>query len=222
MPPLLELKDLTLNGLVEHLNLELESGMFAQICAAGEHDRDLMVKLITGELHPQSGSLIFGEQSLQELNREQLLKLRCEIAVIEARPVLISNLKVWENITLPLIYHGGSVSAETATMATGMLEKLGYRGNIWALPGHLKPAEKIMTAFVRAVVSSPRLIIYACLDELAPNYREAMLNQIFELHNKSDAPVALLITATELQQGLLKPDIICNLKNNPPTIKRLT
>ncbi len=222
MPPLLELKDLTVYGVVEHLNLELESGRFAQICTAGEHDRDLMVKILTGELYPQSGALIFAELNLQELNREQLLRLRREIAVIEARPALISNLKVWENITLPLIYHGGSVSSETTIMATGMLEKLGYKGNIWALPGHLKPAEKIMAAFVRAVVSSPRLIIYACLDDLAFNYREAMLNQIFELHNKSDAPAAIFITTTELQHGLLKPDIICNLKTHPPTITRIT
>lgn len=216
-----ELKDLTISGVVNHLNLRLKQGEIALLKTSGEQETKQLLKVIIGESLPESGSVLLDDQALGLLDREHLLRIRKTLATVTAQAGLISNLKVWENITLPLLYHHGAVPEEAAEKALQLLEKLGYKGNIWALPGHLSYSERIMTAFVRAAVSSPRLIVYAeCFDDLQNQQRKQLLHHAIELQNQPDAPAALFLITGDIQLPLLEPDVICNLRHNPPQITR--
>ena len=223
MSVFLELRDLTISGVVSHLNLSLAQGKIALCRTSGEQETKQLLKVVIGESIPESGSVWIDDQPLYELDHDHLLRIRKTIATVTAQAGLISNLKVWENITLPLLYHHGSVPDEAAEKAIQLLEELGYKGNIWALPGHLSYAERITTAFVRAVISSPRLMVYAeCLDDLPGQQREKLLQQTIALQNQTDAPAALFITTGDILLPLLKPDITCDLRCNPPQIMRQT
>lgn len=223
MPSLLDLRDLTISGIVSNLNLSLSQGQVALCRTNGEQETKQVLRTVIGESIPESGSVEIDGQPLYQLDRDQLFKIRKEVATVTAQAGLISNLKVWENITLPLLYHHGSIPEEAAEKALQLLEKLGYKGNIWALPGHLSYAERIMVAFVRAVLSSPRLIVYAeCLDDLPRQHREVLLNQTIALQDQPDAPAALFIITGDIQLPLLEPDITCDLRYNPPQITRQT
>jgi len=223
MPSLLELRDLTIPGIVSNLNLSLSQGQVALCRTSGEQETKQLLRTVIGESAPESGSVLIDDQSLYQLDRDQLFKIRKSVATVTAQAGLISNLKVWENITLPLLYHHGIVPDQTAEKALQLLEKLGYKGNIWSLPGHLSYAERIMAAFVRAVISSPRLMVYAeCLDDLPRQHRENLLSQAIELQNQPDAPAALFIITGDIQLPLLVPDITYDLRYNPPQITRQT
>jgi phospholipid/cholesterol/gamma-HCH transport system ATP-binding protein len=218
-----KLDDLAVPGLVEHLNLSLAPGMIVQFKTPGEEEARLLLQVITGEKIPESGAVLSDGQPLHTLNRDQLLHVRSTIGIVTSRTGLISNLKVWENITLPLLYHHDSVSPQVAEQATQLLEKLGYRSSIWALPGHLSHAERIMVIFVRATISSPRLMIYTdWLNDVPGPLCENLLRQAAEVQNQTDAPAALFISAGELHFPALKPDSICDLRHNPPQITRPT
>jgi len=223
MSSLLELRDLTIPGIVNNLNLSLSQGQVALCRTNGEQETKQFLRTVIGESAPSSGSVTIDDQSLYQLDRDQLFKIRRTIGTVTAQAGLISNLKVWENITLPLLYHHGAIPEEAAEKALQLLEKLGYKGNIWALPGHLSYTERIMAAFVRAAVSSPRLIVYAeCLDDLPNQQRTQLLQQAIELQDQPDAPAALFIITGEIQLPLLEPDITCDLRHNPPQITRQT
>lgn len=80
-----------------------------------------------------------------------------------------------------------------------------------------------MTAFVRAAISSPRLMVYAeCLDDLPRQHREVLLNQAIALQDQPEAPAAVFIITGDIQLPQLVPDITCDLRYNPPQITRLT
>ncbi len=224
MPSLLELRDLTISGIVSNLNLSLSQGQVALCRTNGEQETKQVLRTVIGESIPESGSVeIDGQPLYGLLDRDQLFKIRKEVATVTAQAGLISNLKVWENITLPLLYHQGIVPDEAAERGLQLLEKLGYKGNIWALPGHLSYAERVMTAFVRAALSSPRLIVYAeCLDDLPRQHRDALLDQAIALQGQPEAPAALFIITGDIQLPLLVPDIACDLRYNPPQITRQT
>lgn len=223
MPELLELRDLTIPGVVSHLSLSLQQGQVALCKTSGEQETKQLLQVVIGEARPENGAVLLDELPLHELDREQLLRVRRTISTVTAQAGLISNLKVWENITLPLLYHHGAVPDTAAEQALQLLEKLGYKGNIWALPGHLSYTERIMTAFVRAVVSAPRLMVYAeCLDDLPNLQRDLLLQQAMALQNQADAPAALFIITGDIQLPLLTPDITCDLRYNPPQITRQT
>lgn len=223
MPSLLELRNLTISGIVSNLNLSLSKGQVALCRTNGEQETKQLLRTVIGESIPESGSVEIDGQPLYQLDRDQLFKIRKEVATVTAQAGLISNLKVWENITLPLLYHHGSIPEGAAEKALQLLEKLGYKGNIWALPGHLSYAERIMVAFARAALSSPRLMVYAeCLDDLPRQHREVLLGQTIALQDQPDAPAALFIITGDIQLPLLVPDITCDLRYNPPQITRLT
>lgn len=223
MSVFIELRDLTVSGVVDHLNLSLKQGEIALLKTSGEQETKQLLKVVIGETMPESGSVLLDDQELELLDREHLLRIRKTVATVTAQAGLISNLKVWENITLPLLYHHGAIPEEAAEKALQLLEKLGYKGNIWALPGHLSYTERIMAAFVRAVISSPRLIVYAeCFDDLPNQQRKQLLQQAIELQNQPDAPAALFIITGDIQLPLLEPDITCDLRHHPPQITRQT
>lgn len=195
MPGLLQLKDLALAGMTSSLNLVVNPGSMHQIRMHSDQEADLLVQTIFGERAPESGAILFEDQELTELPPDELPRFRRSLALVSAKGGLISNLKLWENITLPLLYHHAAIPAAVEEQAMALLEKLGYTGNIWALPGHLTPMERVMAAFVRAAVSGASLILYAGnLDETAKPQRTALLHQIQELHLRPAAPAALFLT----------------------------
>lgn len=221
MPVLFELKDLVIHGITEQLNLQLKPGMTTFLITSGDEERDLLFQTLLGEQPPAYGSVLFEEQSLHGIYRNDLLKIRRAIGTVAARTNLISNLKVWENITLPLMYHHGSVAPEAADQAMQLLEEAGLRDTIWALPGHLCAADRIMTAFIRAVISAPKLlIIAACLDDLPGLQQKNFLRMAAQVQNRINAPGALFITTGVVQLPQLQPDITIDLRQTPALVTR--
>ncbi len=195
MPGLLQLKDLALAGMTSGLNLRVDPGSMHQIRMHSDQEADLLVQTLFAEQLPESGVILFEDQEVSSLSPDELARFRRSLALVSAKGGLISNLKLWENITLPLLYHHATIPAAVEEQAMALLEKLGYTGNIWALPGHLTPMERVMAAFVRATVSGASLILYAGnLDETAKPQRAALLHQIQELHMRPGAPAALFLT----------------------------
>lgn len=185
------------------LSLEIAQGEIILISVDDEHHACLLLQTIIGECSPAAGELQLYGHSLAACSREELLRLRSTLAVVSPQVGLIANLKLWENIMLPLLYHQGEVQA-AADQATQLLDRLDYRGNIWALPGHLTPSERIITSFIRAAVASPELVIYAgFLPELTVVQRTVLLQEIITLHSRPAAPAALFISVGDEQpEGL--------------------
>jgi len=221
MPVLFDLKDLVFPGIAEQLNLQLETGMTAFLITSDDQESDLLFQILLGEQMPESGAVMFEDQNLHGVDRTQLLKIRRAIGTVATRTSLISNLKVWENVTLPLTYHNGSLADEASDQAMQLLEEAGLLQDIWTLPGHLSAAEQIMTACIRAVISAPKLLIVAaCLDDLTGLQRKTFLHMATSLQNSNDAPAVLFITADPIQLPQLQPDITVDLRQNPALITR--
>ncbi len=221
MPVLYELKDLVIQGVTEQLNLQLEPGACVVLITAGDQESTLLFDTLLGEAMPDAGSVLFEEQCLHTIDRSELMKIRRAIAAVAPGANLISNLKVWENITLHLMYHNGSVSPAATELALQLLEEADLLQNQWSLPGHLSAAERILIAFIRAAVSEPRLVLYAaCLDDLPGRQRERFLKMATRLLKRSDAPAALFITTGSLQLTELQPALTIDLRQNPALVMR--
>jgi phospholipid/cholesterol/gamma-HCH transport system ATP-binding protein len=221
MPSILELKKLTVSRIVEDFNLQLEQGMTALFKLSGEQEVRTILQVLTGKLLPDSGSVLLDQTDLAGLDRNKLFKTRHSIGIITAQANLISNLKVWENITLPLLYHYGTIPSETADRAMQLLSELGLKNSLWSLPGHLSRAERIMVTFIRSVIVSPRLLIYAaCLDDLPGQQREVFLQRVVQLQQQSNAPAALFMTVADLKLPAMQPDFLCDLRQNPVQVTR--
>jgi ABC-type transporter Mla maintaining outer membrane lipid asymmetry ATPase subunit MlaF len=112
-------------------------------------------------------------------------------AIVANNGGLISNLRVWENLTLPVQYHDIQAGGELEDNVVNLLEKCGLRDEqsvttlLLKLPDQLSLFEKRLVGFVRAMLMAPEMIVYDSLHEgLSHKEMEktARFDRIFRLH----------------------------------------
>lgn len=129
-----------------------------------------------------------------ESQRAGLLKNLGEqagVVIVPHNGGLISNLRVWENIVLPVQYHGIDVAGRLEEnvarllMQCGLEDETAVSGLLLRLPDQLSLYEKRLVGFVRAMLMAPELIIYDSIleglsrKELA---RAVRFDKIFRLY----------------------------------------
>jgi predicted ABC-type transport system involved in lysophospholipase L1 biosynthesis ATPase subunit len=112
------------------------------------------------------------------------------LAIVGARGGLIGNLKVWENLVLPIAYRGEARLDELETRAEKLFHELGVLRERFAalcalLPDRLSEFERRLAAFVRAMLAAPQIMVYDGLfDGLtrAEIEKAASFDRLFRLH----------------------------------------
>ena len=104
-------------------------------------------------------------------------------ALVPASGRLIANLKVWENIVLPLAYRGAVSTSELEARAAGVFAELGYspeqvRDLAIRLPDQLGTLERRLVAFVRAMLAEPEVLV---LDSVADGLTRSDAARAFAL-----------------------------------------
>ena len=178
--------EVSVTGFFEDFSFEVEVGSSVLIETSGEEESTVLLRLITGISLPSRGRINVSGQSLMELTTSQLCHARQQIGVIPSRGGLISNLKLWENITLPLLYTSGHITQESEDQAISLLSKLGYTGNIMELPAHLSIYERRIAAFIRATLCQPQIMVYSnCFEDIPTEARKSFFTATAEFHSAS-------------------------------------
>jgi len=217
----LSFRDVSCPDFFEGFSCEISAGSSVLIVTSREAESSMLARLITGLSVPSHGSVMLGDQEVFRLEPDQLYELRQQIGVVPSNGGLVSNLKVWENLTLPLIYHAGSVSAEEEEAALTYLERLGYSGNVMALPAHLSPYEKRNIALVRAWLARPRIIVYSnCFDGASSSQRKIFAGLTAEFHATRDDRISLYLSSSADVAADLAVDTVIHVHEPAETDSR--
>jgi len=133
-------------------------------------DRDAKTRFIDAVLDARCGRdevlELLGED-VAHLKPAARRRLRRRVGVLTAAVPLISNLNVWENISLPAAYHGtpplGPI-AEAARQALAAFDTDPER-LLARLPDELGPFERKLVEFTRLLVSAPELAVFDALGD---------------------------------------------------------
>jgi len=194
MSATLSVRNIRIPGITDDFSCDLQAGNSALICTAREDTGVKLSRLIAGMSRPESGSVFVNGKDLAALDQEELYLLRQEIGIVPADGGLISNLKLWENITLPLLYHTGKISPGDEQDAVDYLADLGYSGALYALPAHLSPDEKRLAAMVRAFLMRPKIIIYCnCFENLSSETHQVNFRVTKQFHDAGTDRISLYI-----------------------------
>ncbi len=181
----------------ENISFNITAGSSTLILTSRIDENTSLFQLICGIIKPQQGFVSIQGQDISDLATVQLNSLRHSIGVVPANGGLISNLKMWENICLPLLYNNGTISQETTDEAYGYLTRLKYTGNIMALPAHLSTYEKRISAFIRGALKQSRIMIYSnCFDAMNETSRKNFISVINEFHHSSPGRTSLFISSS--------------------------
>lgn len=196
MPQALTFKDVVMEEAGEPASFSAPAGSLLALITSRQDDSDRLVRLLLGLARPAAGSVTTLGQELAFASGKDLERLRGRVAVVHPAGGLISNLKVWENLVLPLEYHGALSPAQIEERGRRVLRRVGYSGSPMELPGHLTLYQKRLVGLARAMLIEPELIVYnAVLAGLREDERTAMLSAIWEFHREEQGRSSLFITS---------------------------
>ena len=142
---------------VDHTNLEIERGKFTAIVGRSGSGKSTLLQIMGGLDRPDSGAVMIDGTNLFELKGDQLAVFRRKkIGFIFQDYNLIPSLNVWENVVLPMGLDGRKVKKEDVLK---ILEQIGLKDKVEAMPNTLSGGQKQRVAIARALVSSPAIIL---------------------------------------------------------------
>jgi ABC-type transporter Mla maintaining outer membrane lipid asymmetry ATPase subunit MlaF len=144
-------------GRISQLSFALEAGAAAVAHVGGREEKALAIDLMVGERSPDAGQITLDGVALDAVAPGS-------IGWVPEGGGLISNLKTWENVTLPLWYHRDRRIGETEREIAGWLAALGVSGDamgefMGSPAARLTPLERKRAGLLRGLLQAPRLLV---------------------------------------------------------------
>ena len=221
MPVAISFRDVSHPQLPEGFSRDFEAGCSVLVLTSRADESTALTRLVTGLSHPASGSILVEGRDTAALDTEQLYRLRRQVGVVTSSGGLVSNLKLWENITLPLVYQSGGVTPEEERAALDYLERLGYSGSLMAMPAHLSLQEKRSAALVRMLVRQPRIALYSnCFEDTPSVSRSTFCRIAAEFHAAAPERTSLYLSSSPDLAADLSVDLVVRIDESDDTTSR--
>src|SRR5579884_4137654 len=148
------------------IDLEIMPGDFVAIMGQSGCGKTTLLNMLTGVDRPTAGEIWLDGERLDKMSEAQLAILRRQrLGLIFQAFNLLNNMSALENVILPALLAGRSVSKARKT-AGELLYALGLDKRLHMLPGQLSGGEQQRVAIARALVNEPAVL---CADEPTGN-----------------------------------------------------
>ncbi|OIN10243.1 phospholipid ABC transporter ATP-binding protein MlaF [Oceanisphaera psychrotolerans] len=161
---LVEIRDLCFSHgdrtLYERINLQIPKGKITAIMGPSGIGKTTLLRLIGGQIKPNSGDVLFDGESIPALGRSRLYQVRRRMGMLFQSGALFTGLSVFDNVAFPLREHSGLPEPMIRTLVLMKLEAVGLRGAADLLPSELSGGMARRAALARAIALDPELIMY--------------------------------------------------------------
>ncbi len=142
------------------LNLQARRGRITAVMGPSGTGKTTLLRLITAQARPSSGSVrVFGED-LATLNSAQIYRLRQRMGMLFQNGALLTDLDVFENVAFPVREHTDLTEVLIRKLVLVKLQAVGLRGAAALQPAELSGGMARRVALARAIVMDPELLIY--------------------------------------------------------------
>ena len=140
--------------------LDVRDGETLAIVGPSGSGKSVLLKHVAGLLRPDSGSVFVDDQSVPDLGRRELTRLRRRIGYVFQFAALFDSMTVAENVGMGLRRMPGWDSRRVAgrvaeCLALVDLERLGER-----YPAQLSGGQRKRAGIARAIAPSPKYLLY--------------------------------------------------------------
>ncbi len=147
------------------LSCAIAPGEIVRFTCAVQEEREQLWALLTASQLPRRGHVQLMGQNLFALSVREQLALFQRVGAVPQDGGLVSNLKAWENIVLPVGYHRGVDPSMVEDKVVAIFRELGLdnnamRGLMRRLPDQLSLLERRWVAVARAMLMEPDIMIY--------------------------------------------------------------
>ena len=143
-----------LNG----IDMHIDDGEFVFLVGPSGSGKSTIIKLLTAELKPTSGSVLVNGYQLESIKRASIPYMRRTLGVIFQDFRLIENKTVYENVAFAMRVIGAAPK-EIKKRVPYVLELVGLENKGRRLPNELSGGEQQRVAIARALINNPTMII---------------------------------------------------------------
>ena len=146
------------NDALKGVNMQIEDGEFCFLVGPSGSGKSTIIKLITGELKPTSGTVHVNGYSLERIRRREIPYLRRTVGVVFQDFRLIDKMTVYENVAFAMRVVGAK-EKEIKERVPYVLELVGLENKMNRHPNEMSGGEQQRLAIARALVNNPSTII---------------------------------------------------------------
>ena len=159
------------------VSMQIEDGEFAFLVGPSGSGKSTIIKLITGELKPTSGTVHVNGYSLERIRKREIPYMRRTVGVVFQNFRLIQNKTVYDNVAFAMRVIGAR-EREIRERVHYVLELVGLDTKSRRHPSELSGGEQQRLAIARALVNNPSTIV---ADEPTGNLDPARSLEIMSL-----------------------------------------
>ena len=197
------------NDALKGVNMQIEDGEFCFLVGPSGSGKSTIIKLITGELKPTSGTVHVNGYSLERIRKREIPFLRRTVGVVFQDFRLISKMTVYDNVAFAMRVIGAK-EKEIKERVPYVLDLVGLSSKEHRHPGELSGGEQQRLAIARALINNPSTII---ADEPTGNLDPQMSFEIMSLLqeiNNLGTTMLVVTHAKDLVERFNKRTIVIN------------
>ena len=142
------------------LDLTVRRGRITAIMGPSGGGKTTLLKLITGQIIADRGSVqVFG-QEIATLGRRALYALRQRLGLLFQNGALLTDMDVFDNVAFPVREHSDLPETLIRKLVLTKLQAVGLRGAARLAPGELSGGMARRIALARAIVMDPEVLMY--------------------------------------------------------------
>ena len=146
------------NNALNGATMQIEDGEFVFLIGPSGSGKSTIIKMITGELKPTSGTVHVNGYSLERIRKREIPYLRRTVGVVFQDFRLIEKMTVYENVAFAMRVVGAR-EKEIRERVPYVLELVGLETKANRHPNEMSGGEQQRLAIARALVNNPSMII---------------------------------------------------------------
>jgi len=187
------------------VTLSIPAGCLYGLVGPGASGKSVLLKMITGLMRPDAGTLHVDGQDVLGLSEIELARFRLKFGMLFQNNALFDSMTVADNVAFPLRRLGELGEAEIAERVQERLTAVSLAEFGERLPGSLSGGQKKRVGVARATITKAPIIFY---DEPAAGLDPVTSQKIFDLlRNEQDiAKTTVIMVSSDIDRLLTVTD----------------
>lgn len=144
----------------DNISMQFTRGKITAIIGPSGIGKTTLLRLIGGQLPPDSGEIWVDGDNIPALSRQRLYEVRKKISMLFQSGALFTDNTVFENVAFPLRLHTHLPEPLLHSTVVMKLESVGLRGAASFMPAELSGGMARRAALARAISLDPQLIMF--------------------------------------------------------------
>lgn len=139
------------------ISLSIPKGKVTAIMGPSGIGKTTLLRLIGGQIKPESGDILFDGNNIPKLSRNALYDVRKRMSMLFQSGALFTDMSVYDNIAFPIREHTELSEDIIEKMVLMKLEAVGLRGARMLRPSELSGGMARRAALARSIALDPEI-----------------------------------------------------------------